>query len=194
MQNEITSSISDYLTELERQYETGFAREHTYRPALQQLLAAMLSHLIVSNEPARQACGAPDLILLRKEDTIPVSFVEAKDIDDPDLTGRKANQEQFDRYKRSLDNIIFTDYLDFLRYEKWQHSGNDVHINEAQYFGHVPPETWEFSIGGYQPAQKWLKDRKGRKLTYNDISHYQRIIRALKETGNIMLEVDEAMG
>ena len=109
MQNEITPSISDYLTELECQYEIGFAREHTYRPALQQLLAAMLPHHIVMNEPTRQACGAPDLILLRKEDNIPVSFVEAKDIGDPDLTGRKANKEQFDRYKRSLDNIIFTD-------------------------------------------------------------------------------------
>ena len=112
------STINEYLTELDSQYQTGGATEHTYRPALQKLFATMLPHRIVSNEPARQACGAPDLILLRKEDNIPASFVEAKDIGDPDLAGRKKNKEQFNRYKRALDNIIFTDYLDFHLYEK----------------------------------------------------------------------------
>ncbi|NDW10322.1 type ISP restriction/modification enzyme [Dysgonomonas sp. 520] len=78
----------------------------------------MLPHLIVLNEPARQACGAPDYILQRKTDNIPVAFIEAKDINDSDLTGRNKNKEQFTRYKNSLDNILFTDYLDFLLYEK----------------------------------------------------------------------------
>ena len=113
MQTEIT----EYITELDRQYRTGVATEHTYRPALQKLLSAMLPQLIVSNEPARQACGAPDLILLRKNDNVPIAYVEAKDIDDPDLAGRKKNKEQFDRYKQSLDHLLFTDYLDFHRYE-----------------------------------------------------------------------------
>jgi len=110
--------IAEYIAELDRQYQTGVATEHTHRPALQKLLSVMLPQFIVSNEPARQACGAPDLLLLRKNDNIPVAYVEAKDIDDPDLAGRKKNKEQFDRYKQSLDNIIFTDYLEFLRYEK----------------------------------------------------------------------------
>jgi predicted helicase len=65
-----------------------------------------------------------------------------------------------------------------------------VFINGRQYFDHVPPEAWNFYVGGYQPAQKWLKDRKGRKLSYDDIRHYQRIIRVLQETGEIMCEVD----
>lgn len=111
-------SIQDYISEIQKQYATGVAREHTYRPALQQLLATMLPHLVVSNEPARQACGAPDYILQRKEGNIPVAFVEAKDINDSDLAGRNKHKEQFERYRSSLDNIIFTDYLDFLLYEK----------------------------------------------------------------------------
>ena len=65
-----------------------------------------------------------------------------------------------------------------------------VHINETQYFADVPTSAWEFYIGGYQPAQKWLKDRKGRQLSFEDILHYQKIIVALTETGRIMKEID----
>jgi predicted helicase len=66
-----------------------------------------------------------------------------------------------------------------------------VRINETQYFGNVPETAWNFYIGGYQPAQKWLKDRKGRKLTIEDIKHWQRIIVALTETDRIMKEIDK---
>ena len=65
-----------------------------------------------------------------------------------------------------------------------------VWINEAQYFSGVPARTWEFYIGGYQPAQRWLKDRQGQVLGYDDILHYQRIIVALAETERIMEEID----
>ena len=71
-------------------------------------------------------------------------------------------------------------------------TGN-VYINkeEEQYFGDVPKVAWEFYIGGYQPAQKWLKDRIGRKLTPDDVKHYQKIIIALMKTADIMLEIDK---
>jgi predicted helicase len=65
-----------------------------------------------------------------------------------------------------------------------------VHINETQYFENVPEVAWNFYIGGYQPAQKWLKDRKERELSYEDILHYQKIIVALSETDRIMKEID----
>ena len=67
---------------------------------------------------------------------------------------------------------------------------NRVCINSDQYFENVPQSAWQFYIGGYQPAQKWLKDRNGRTLDYEDIGHYQKIISALQETGRIMEEVD----
>ena len=64
-----------------------------------------------------------------------------------------------------------------------------VCINETQYFGDVPKLAWEFYIGGYQPAQKWLKDRKSRTLSADDITHYQRIIKILTETDKIMKNI-----
>ena len=68
-----------------------------------------------------------------------------------------------------------------------------VWINTTQYFGDVPEVAWNFYIGGYQPAQKWLKDRKGRVLTWEDISHYQAMIVALTETARVMGEVDKVL-
>jgi hypothetical protein len=61
-----------------------------------------------------------------------------------------------------------------------------VRINQDQYFDGVPKIAWEFHIGGYQPAQKWLKDRRGRRLSFDDITHYQRIVKILAETDRIM--------
>ena len=68
-----------------------------------------------------------------------------------------------------------------------------VWINDEQYFDNVPLKAWEFYIGGFQPAQKWLKDRRGRELRYDDIQHYQKIIAALMETDRIMKEIDEVI-
>ncbi len=65
-----------------------------------------------------------------------------------------------------------------------------VWINDEQFFDRVPLVAWEFYIGGYQPAQKWLKDRHTRELSFEDIRHYQKIIVALSETNRIMQEID----
>jgi len=66
-----------------------------------------------------------------------------------------------------------------------------VCINKEQYFEAVPPEVWNFHVGGYQVCQKWLKDRKGRTLTYDELAHYQKVIVVLKETIRLMTEIDE---
>ncbi|PHI18199.1 DNA methyltransferase [Lewinellaceae bacterium SD302] len=66
-----------------------------------------------------------------------------------------------------------------------------IWINDKQYFDKIPLVAWEFYIGGYQPAQKWLKDRKGRTLNFDDILHYQKIIVALSETDRLMKEIDK---
>ncbi|MBU1600022.1 hypothetical protein KKG61_07985, partial [bacterium] len=70
--------------------------------------------------------------------------------------------------------------------EKPTYKDGNVYINKEQYFGNVPEEAWNFFIGGYQPAQKWLKDRKARLLSNADIEHYQKMIVALVETERIM--------
>lgn len=54
----------------------------------------------------------------------------------------------------------------------------------------MPPEVWEFHVGGYRVAEKWLKDRRGRALSYDDLLHYRRTLRALALTRELMLEVD----
>ncbi|MEN9912318.1 MAG: hypothetical protein RI956_762, partial [Pseudomonadota bacterium] len=65
-----------------------------------------------------------------------------------------------------------------------------VYINDTQYFDNVPLIAWEFYIGGYQPAQKWLKDRKGRTLEFDDILHYQKMIVALSKTDELMKKIN----
>lgn len=61
-----------------------------------------------------------------------------------------------------------------------------VYINEAQYFSHVRREVWEFYIGGYQPAQKWLKDRRGERLGFDGVQMYRRVLHALGETERLV--------
>lgn len=123
--------IAEYIKQINEQFGTGIAHEHSYRPMLQQLLSEMLPTFVVTNEPARIECGAPDFIISSSKTNTPVFYVEAKDIDDRDLDGRKENKEQFTRYKKSLDYIIFTDYLDFHLYENGEWVRN-VRLAEVQ--------------------------------------------------------------
>ena len=68
-----------------------------------------------------------------------------------------------------------------------------VWINDAQYFDAVPQAVWDMHIGGYRVAEKWLKDRRGRLLTYDDITHYQNVVAALARTLAIQTELDDAV-
>jgi len=68
-----------------------------------------------------------------------------------------------------------------------------VYINKAQYFEGAPREVWAFHVGGYQVCEKWLKDRRGRALSYEDITHYQRVVVALSETIRLMAAIDAAI-
>lgn len=85
--------------------------------------------------------------------------------------------------------------VDKLRFElKEGEKDGKVWINKTQYFSDVPAITWNFYIGGYQPAQKWLKDRKGRELSFEDVKHYQRIVKILAETDRIMKTIHLTIG
>ena len=119
-------TIADYITAIDKHYRSGIAREHSYRSDLQQLLTALCPGVLVTNEPARIACGAPDYILTRKE--VPVGYVEAKDIDTN--LGSKNLKEQFDRYRSALDNLVITDYLEF-RFFRNREATTNVRIGEV---------------------------------------------------------------
>ncbi|MEI7839709.1 MAG: type ISP restriction/modification enzyme [Methylococcaceae bacterium] len=77
--------------------------------------------------------------------------------------------------------------------EKIEFKDNKVFINKTQFFDHVSPEVWHFHIGGYQVCNKWLKDRKGRVLNYDDCKNYLYILAALEKTQNLMVRIDETM-
>lgn len=116
-------TLEQYIGNINQRYKLGNATEHTFRGDLQQLLESLVPEIRATNEPKRQSCGAPDYILTKKDTStssasIPIGFIEAKDIGDKDLDGKKktGNKEQFDRYKASLNNLIFTDYLSFHLY------------------------------------------------------------------------------
>jgi predicted helicase len=95
-------------------------------------------------------------------------------------------------YPKDGDNTITTKVgkKDWELFDEEKQLGR-IWINEAQYFDNIPLTAWGFYIGGYQPAQKWLKDRKERTLEFDDILHYQKIIVALSETDRLMKEIDK---
>lgn len=129
-----------YVTSLAKRYESGIAREHSYRGDLQNLLQALAPGTLVTNEPARIACGAPDYIITDQNTAVDVGYIEAKDI------GRslddKAYREQFDRYRTSLPNLIITDYLTFRLYREGIFA-TEVTVAEIQN-GRVRPRTSQF--------------------------------------------------
>ena len=79
----------------------------------------------------------------------------------------------------------------FVTYEEDQQGY--VYINKKQYLEGVPKDVWEFHVGGYQVCERWLKERRGRQLSYNDLTHYQKIIVALNETIRLMAEIDQTI-
>jgi len=86
----------------------------------------------------------------------------------------------------TVENVRYTEPADGVPGRVW--------INKTQYFDNVPPEVWGYHIGGYRVCQKWLKDRKGRQLSYDDLTHYQGIVAALAHTIQLQAAIDEAIG
>ena len=106
-------NIQQYIANVSALFNAGKSTEHSYRGDLQQLLTSLLDGVVVTNEPKRIECGAPDYILTRKD--VPIGYIEAKDVGVK--LGDKAHKDQFDRYKAALNNLIITDYLEFHFYK-----------------------------------------------------------------------------
>lgn len=96
-------------------------------------------------------------------------------------------------YPAAGSNIITRKIIkkDWDLYDKEGSIGR-IWINDDQYFDNVPLSSWELYIGGYMPAQKWLKDRIGRTLSHEDIGHYQKILISLKRTILLVNNIDDA--
>lgn len=136
----LNMDINNYIEKINKLYKTGNATEHSYRGDLQQLILSIVPDVLVTNEPARIKCGAPDYILTKKD--IPIGYIEAKDIG-VDLE-HKSHKEQFDRYRASLQNLIFTDYLSFHLYIDGEFK-TKVQIAEIKN-GKIVPIASNFSV------------------------------------------------
>ena len=95
------------------------------------------------------------------------------------------------RYPVAGDNFVEKGFPKFVAYEEGK--PGYVYINKTQYLEGVPKEVYEFHVGGYKVCEKWLKDRIGIQLSYDDLTHYQKVIVALKETIRLMEEIDKTI-
>jgi len=186
--------IKAYIQDLNRQFQTGITTEHSFRPALKQLIEDC-TKLKVVNEQSHIDCGAPDMTILRKN--LAVAYIEAKDLEDGDLDGRKKNKEQFDRYKASLDTIIFTDYLDFHLYEhgEWVQSvrlaeiqGNKIRLSDAERFIGLMEHIRVAQIQRITSASKLAQIMAGKARLLRDI-----IEKALIQDGDNRTELTSYM-
>ncbi len=108
-------ALDQYVKAIARKYDKGNATEHTYRECLSSLSSGILKPSFeLTNEPKRQACGAPDYIL--ESGGIPAGYIEAKDVSTS--LDKVESGEQMSRYLHSLDNLILTDYLEFRFFRK----------------------------------------------------------------------------
>lgn len=187
--------IKAYIQDLNRQFQTGITTEHSFRPALKQLIEDC-TKLKVVNEQSHIDCGAPDMTILRQN--LAVAYIEAKDLEDGDLDGRKKNKEQFDRYKASLDTIIFTDYLDFHLYEhgEWVQSvrlaeiqGNKIRLSDAERFIGLMEHIRVAQVQRITSASKLAQIMAGKARLLRDI-----IEKALIQDGENQTELTSYMG
>ena len=113
--------IKNYLEKINTLFISGNATEHSYRGDLQNLIGKIIDDdtILITNEPSRiRDVGAPDYSITKTKDKFALGYIEAKDIEDVDLEGKKAHKEQFNRYKNALPNLIITDYLRFHFYQQ----------------------------------------------------------------------------
>jgi predicted helicase len=115
------------------------------------------------------------------QELIKLHLLEAKIIED---------DKQWPRFDVKGSGLVEKGYPKYIR--KNGEKGK-VYINQEQYFEGIEPDIWEFFIGGYQVCEKWLKDRRERTLSYDDINHYQKIVVAFGETIRLMKEIDEVI-
>lgn len=162
----MAKSYHDYLKNVYETYISGDATEPSYYPLLKELLESLGKKLGmvggVTVQPKRTKAGIPDFLLKTKAGKI-VGYVEAK-------------------YP-----VVGTDRVEKREY---QEKTGRVLINAQQYFEGILKQVWEYRIGSYQVLDKWLKERKGRSLSLEDVEHYLKVITAIKHTINLQQEID----
>lgn len=135
-------NLHQYVENLNRKFKVGNTTEHTFRGTLENLIESLVPNVMATNEPSGQKCGKPDYVLMKNN--IPLGYIEAKDIGEKDLEGKKQNKNQFDRYKSALNNLIFTDYLSFHFYRDGEKVGETIAIGKIENGSIIPlPQQFE---------------------------------------------------
>ena len=122
------TDYEEYIAKIDKLYQSGRATEHSYRPRLLTYLENLIPEFVVTNEPTRQAVGAPDLIITNQLN-IPVAYLETKPVGDD--MNKKIYAEQFSRYCKGLDVVIINDYMEF-RFFRNNVLTETVHIAELK--------------------------------------------------------------
>lgn len=143
----------------------------TYRSRYAELLKIDFPRLPLTSKPElfRELCSLG-------QELVDLHLMETKA---PKITGYPIAGDN------SVEKVRYLEPHDDVKGKIW--------INSTQYFEGIPKEVWEFHIGGYQVCDKWLKDRKGRQLTYDDLTHYQLVVAALAATMKLMSNIDTAI-
>ncbi|MHA1188891.1 MAG: type ISP restriction/modification enzyme [Alphaproteobacteria bacterium] len=152
--------ISNYVSKIEKVYASGQTTEHSFRPALIELFDAISDDITAINEPKAVNVGRPDFVFQRAVGSQPVTVghCEAKDIglDINPRAFRDANKSQFERYRKALPNLIYTNCLDFRFYK----NGELVReISIGDYLMGIQPKPDQFEVLGNQ-----LKDFAAERL------------------------------
>jgi len=114
----------------------------------------------------------------RRVAAIGAKLVAVHLLKDADVTNPFANP--YAKFEGAGDGVV----------EKVAYEAERVYVNDAQFFAPVPEAAWNAFVGGYQPAQKWLKDRKGRALAAEDLAHYKAIVAAPVKTAELTGELE----
>ena len=135
------TAISDYVRLVDQAHRAGNDTEHTHRPALKALVESVLAGVTATNEPRREECGAPDYVVSRntRHGPLTIGYIEAKSIGES--LDQAEQSEQLDRYRKSLDNLILTDYLEF----RWYVNGEQRQAARLARVGadrRLKPEQW----------------------------------------------------
>jgi len=200
----------DYLKALESEAASGVATEHSYRPALKSLIEGLDKGIAAVNEPKRSECGAPDYLVSNRNLTLVKLGGELSALH---LMESLALNKASTAFPVAGDNVVAKGFPKIVVGEvrdlasrvpkactpRSRSAATEegqigrVQINPTQYFDGVPSNVRNFTVGGYQVCDKWLKDRRGRELTHDDLQHYKKIVAALGRTIELMSQVDDTI-
>ncbi len=132
------NNFSQYLSEIEKSFQSKLATEHTYRHSLINLIESFGKDITAINEPKRRTFGAPDYVIRKRE--IPLGYIEAKDVGKDLDKLDKREREQLKKYTESLNNLIYTNYLDFRWYVRGEVVAN-ISLAEFDANGNLQPKA-----------------------------------------------------